>query len=273
MDGDHGAIIELARETMGLDLGVYDESHLRASVARRISELGQGSLADYLDRLRRDAAELDLLAGSLINSYSLFFRNALDFSLIESCVLPELLRRKRAAKGEALRIWSAGCAEGQEPYSLAILADQAMAEDRVPVMIFATDSSPEALLRAERGEFRPEALRNVRLSFLDGHFERSGSTYALGARPRGLVRFSAYDMLDRSSSSPPESIYGNFDLVACCNLLIYYAAAARKFILEKLRLSLADGGYLLVGESEKTLVDEAGGFRPFASFGHIFTKS
>ena len=106
-----------------------------------------------------------------------------------------------------------------------------------------------------------------------GCFSRKGEAYAIAPRLRERVDFSTYDLLDRGSSSPPASIYGGFDLVICSNVLLYYRPQIQRLILGKLRRSLAPGGYLVVGETERQIVENAGGLKAVAAPASIFQST
>jgi chemotaxis protein methyltransferase CheR len=170
--------------------------------------------------------------------------------------------RERFGGGE-IRIWSAACAAGQEAYSVAILLEDMAAErgKPIPFRIIATDVSDAQLAIARKGVYDDDAVRNVRLRHLRRYFSEQGKAYVIAPGLRDRVDFSSYDLLDERSSSPPASIYGDFDIVLCCNLLFYYRPSVRRLILERVRRGLSPNGYLVTGEAERAIVQDAGGFR------------
>lgn len=266
-DGDEIAAMLLRAH--GLDASCYDASFLaRSAEKRRGAAIGEP--AAYLERLASDRAEAEALLRSLRVVYSEFFRSPLAFALLEQCVLPELLDARRRAGGGELRVWSAGCAAGQEAWSVAILLDELTwgrgppRSPSVAYRIFATDLSESDLALAREAVYPAGALGNVRLRQLGRSFSRVGDAYAVGPRLRERVEFSAYDLLDPGTSCPPACIYGEFDLVVCANVLIYYRPPVQHRILAKLRRSLAPGGYLMTGETERQVAQGAGGFRAVA---------
>ena len=261
------------RERYGMDVSCYDESHLATAVGKRRQASAGETAETYLARLAADGAEAEALAGSLRVTYSDFFRNPLAFALLEQVILPALVADKAgAAQGGEVRIWSAACAAGQEVWSVAILLeDLARAQDRsIPWRIFATDLSAGELAQARAGVYSAAALGNVRLRHRDGLFCRQGESFVIAPATRARVEFAPYDLLDKSTKCPPSSIYGDFDLALCSNVLLYYRAEAQRFILEKLRRCLAPGGYLVVGESERQIVADVGGFRAVAPPASVF---
>lgn len=240
-------IIRVMYQTHGRDISVYDESFLAKSLEKRRSEAGVETLAAYLGYLSENSTEAEVFF-RLLNTYSKFFRNQLTFTLIEQWILPKLIEEK-AGKGE-IRIWSAGCAAGQEAYSIAILLDKysASSSNKIRFRIFATDTSQSALALAREGVYDAEAVQNVMLKHLCTYFTNKGETYTITSRLKYMVNFSTYDFLDKHSANPPESIYGDFDIVFCSNLLFYYRSDIRQFILQKVHRSLSERGYLITGE-------------------------
>lgn len=228
--------------------------------------------AAYLAHLKNHSEEWATLFASLRITYSEFFRNPLTFALIEQIILPGLAEEKRKTGGGDIRIWSAGCAAGQEAYSLAILTrDFRRAHEKgFFFRIFATDASEVELATARRGVYDAAAMQNVPLKHLRGAFIQRGETYEVVPEVKALVQFSSYDLLDEDSTCPPDSIYGDFDLLLCSNLLFYYRPDIRRLILKKLERCLSPGGYLVTGEAESGIVAGAGGFRaivhPLAAF-------
>ncbi|MEI6174957.1 MAG: CheR family methyltransferase [Bacteroidota bacterium] len=209
------------------------------------------------------------------NSYSLYFRNPLDFSILEQIILPALFKRNEISGSKAVRIWSAECADGQEPYSLLMVAADLIKErlKNESVMVFATDISAQALQTAKKGSYSNIVMQNVKLSRLTDYFSSKGAVWTVTDKLKQLVEFSYYDLLDTKSSSPPCSIFGGFDLVVCCNVLIYYKPELQLFILDKLYNSLTDHGCLMVDQSEKMILKLHKGFRMFNPVGNIFTKA
>jgi chemotaxis methyl-accepting protein methylase len=266
-------IIAVMRHTHGLDVSIYKETFLTKSLEKRREAAGCGAATAYLERLTHDRAEAEALIQSLEIHHSELFRDPLAFALLEQRILPGLVQQKDASGRRELRVWSAGCAAGQEAYSVAILLHELSdgPERPVPFRIFATDNSETQLALARGGVYAEAAIRNVRLGHLERWFSRQGQAYVAARGLRERVDFSAYDLLDERSSCPPASIFGEFDLVLCCNVLFYYRPEGRKLILEKLRRCLAPGGYLVTGEAERELLQGAG-FQAVALSAAVFQR-
>ncbi len=248
--------IILSARTHEIDLAVFDEGFLSRTVERRMTVTGMACVPDYCAYLKASRTEAETLASSLLISYSLFFREPFVYALMEQFIIPGLL--SRVPENGELRVWSSGCAGGQEAYSLAILLDEQIQASRKPLRyrIFATDISEEALETAKKGVYGADDVRNVMRRHLNGYFSPSGEKYAVSPRIRENILFSRYDLLDEAHASPPESIFGHFDIVSCSNLLLYYQPDARTRILRKLEKSFTQDGYLIVGETERTFVQK-----------------
>jgi len=270
---DLAQLITTLRQTHGRDVSIYDESFLAKMLARRLG--ADESAAAYLNRLTTDRAEADAFSESLKITYSDFFRNPLTFAILEQLVLPALVEAGEKSGREKIRIWSAGCASGQEAWSVAILLDELLAArgSEVRFQIIATDNSETELAAARSGAYFEDAMQNVRMRHLREYFSREGETCVVQPRLRERVDFSAYDLLDEHSSSPPAGIFGDFDLIFCSNLLFYYSPERRRFILNKVRRDLSPNGYLVTGEAERVIVEQTGGFRAVAPPAAVFQKS
>ncbi len=267
-------IILLIGQTRDDDLSRYDTAFLLRTIETRMSETGISNAKEYGSFLLDNNPETDLLFQSLQISYSEFFRNQLAFALLEQHILPGLIAAKQK-NGTEIRIWSAGCAAGQEAYSIAILLDEMTADlaEKVSFRVFATDRSYSELECAQKGVYDAAALRNVRLKHLEKYFTRQSDSYSLDDRLKKMVNFSLFELLDQSSISPPVSIYGDFDIVFCSNLLFYYRPETRRLVLEKVSRSLSVERILVTGEAEISIVEKHGGFASFSKPSPIFKKT
>lgn len=272
------AWIDRATEVMakaeGVDLLRYDDRFLEATLRKGIELSASASVGAYAARLADDPSERASLLDALSVTYSEFYREPFAWALLRELVVPHIVRaHQRHGSGE-IRAWSAACAGGQEAWSLAMLLDEVAgaADPPVPFRVFASDVSPECLREAERAEYTDEALGPVPLRDVVRHFERRRAVYTVRPALRAHVDFSAYDLLDPYSSCLPASIYGDFDLVLCCNVLFYYSSQAREAVLAKMRRALAPRGFLVTGAVERTTVQQAGGFEAYSPEAAVFTR-
>lgn len=207
--------------------------------------------AIYLDRLRTEQSEPDRLLETISINVSSFFRDPAVWEAIAQGVIPGIIERKQASRSREIRVWSAGCASGEEAYSVAILFHQALAEELTnwKVHIFATDLSEQALKTATLGRYPRERLEHTRLGVLDEYFSFDRGAYEIRPSVRRMVWFSRDD-LTSNRLAPADSIYGTFDLVLCRNVLIYFARSLQSRVLDKLTRTIARRGFLVLGESE-----------------------
>jgi len=284
MDGEHSAepnrqletadLVEVMRRIHGLDISCYDTAFLLKAIERRWQTATAETSAAYLERVAQDRAEAEALVDSLQIHFSEFFRDPLTFALVEQRILPGLVAASEASDRRELRIWSAGCSTGQEAYSLAILLVELSGARERPISfrLFATDRCEAQIAQARAGAFPASAMHNVRLGHLQRWFRQQGSIYVAAPELRERVDFSVHDLLDERSICPPASIFGDFDLVVCCNVLLYYQAEDRQRILDKLQRCLVGGGYLVTGEAERDPVQNTAGFRAMATPASVFQK-
>lgn len=266
--------IEIIRVRYGKDLSVFAPSFLRKSILRRVKETHSNGMAGYVELLLAGEEEMGALVDSMHISYSLFFRNCLDVTFLEQFVLPDLIRISEKNNSPSIRIWSVGCAQGEEAYSLAMLVDKVAGDLNVNVkaMVFGTDISPGAVEKSCAGQYERDALSNVKLSYLDRYFKEVKSNFTVVKEIREQVHFTQRNIIDPGFTSPPEAIFADFDLVSCCNLLIYYQNDTQQSILNKLYHSMNRNGFLIVGESERLIVEKYGKFFQVNPMCNIFTK-
>jgi chemotaxis methyl-accepting protein methylase len=249
-------IVDLLIRSLGADISKYDDSFLNTSLQKRIAETCSGSIAGYCGVLERNISERTAFIDSLQISYSDFFRNPLTYAVLERMVLPSLVLNKKTSTQKEIRIWSAACAGGQEAYTLAILLEELKnsADVQFRYRIFATDQSETQVHEAMDGQFTATALQNVSLKRVREWFTRQGDCYTIKAELQKNIAFSQFDLLNEAVSYPPASIFGDFDLVVCANLLFYYKNAYRNIILGKVNNSLGKNGLLVTGEAERNIV-------------------
>ncbi len=181
---------------------------------------------------------------ALLNHETSFFRDAAAFRALRDSVLPALAGR--FAPERRLRIWSAGCATGQETYSVALVAGSVPALAGWELAILGSDVSPQAVARAREALYSPfEIQRGLRAADMIAHFQAEGEQWRASPALRSQVAFRTHNLLD-----PPP---GRFDLILCRNVLFYFAPARRREVLARLAEALEEGGVLMLGAGETVL--------------------
>jgi chemotaxis methyl-accepting protein methylase len=250
------AIREILHRCHGIDAKSFDAVFFHAALLRRMSAVDCATPEEYGRLLETSAEEARHLHERLTIHHSEFMRNPLTFAVLEKIVFPALVQKKRAEGKKELRVWSAACAAGQEAYSVAMLLEEhvAAAEHGLQYRIFATDQDETQIALAQKGRYAASAVQNLTVRQLARWFTRSGSMYTIDAVLQTRLEISVFNLLDDHLQVPPASIFGNFDVVLCANLLYYYADDAQEHILNKVARSLAPGGFLVTGEAERAML-------------------
>ncbi len=252
MDKDLKRVLNYLNKERGFDFSGYRSSMVERRMGQRLTPTKCADVPEYLEYLKQHPHELDNLVDVLTINVSRLFRNTLAFDYIADKILPAVVSGKLSGQDSSLRIWSAGCATGEEPYSIAILIQELQRKEELNlnVNIFATDIDERALKRAKTAVYPYENIKSIKYRLLKRYFEAQGEHFQLSPEIQNLVAFSPYDMLDKRRYAPPESVFGGFDMTFCKNVLIYYSQEYQEKIFDKLHRSLARGGYLVLGRAE-----------------------
>ncbi len=256
-----------------LDFSGTRESMLVRRISKRLNPTGSKSFPDYYAYLKTHPEELENLIQVLTINVSWFFREPLTFEIL-SKILNEMINEKIENGNKWLRVWSAGCSTGEEPYSVAMIIDGIMSRCNTDLQlnIFATDIDKNAIRIAKKGIYTGDAVRNVKQGQIAAYFSSEKDQFKLDPSIRKMVDFSYHDLKDKQGVCPPDSIFGNFDLILCRNVLIYFDPGCQEEILSKFYKSMNRDGYLVLGKAEvptghcKTL------FEPENSFSKIYRK-
>lgn len=268
-DRDEGfaALKERLVELTGWDLTRFKENYLRRRVGARLRALGCQDWSSYGALLASEPAELEKLKDRLTVNVTEFLRDPDVWEEIEALVLPRLVEAAAARPLKELRIWSAGCSSGEEPYSLAMLALAAVrAQGKgVQVRVLASDLDPVVLARAKEGLYPAAALAHVPEALRRMWFKAEGEGYRVGEELRKAV---AFRVLDLFSSPPPSSI----DLLLCRNVMIYFSRDLQQKLLRSYRQALRNGGIFITGKTETVLGPARSLFHCLSARSRIFER-
>jgi chemotaxis protein methyltransferase CheR len=242
-------------ETTGLHYYADKDDDLANRIHRRFSSLGVHDCASYLDILRdsqRGRRELDELIGEITIGETYFFRHQEHFDALRDIVFPDLLARNHAKR--SLRIWSAGCADGPEPYSLAILLWREMAHKLVDwdVSILGTDINRASLARAREGKYEDWALRATNEDLKRDCFLRDGKSWQIVPRFKQWISFQYHNLVEDQAPSLVNNLTA-FDLIVCRNVTIYFAPDLAHRMIQRFHDCLVGGAWLLVGPTEPNM--------------------
>jgi chemotaxis protein methyltransferase CheR len=233
------------RRRYNVDLSVYRRRFLarRLGVRMRARQISQ--FTAYGDLVLHDPVEYEALLDVLNINLSYFMRDCSAYDVLSQQVIPQLLDARRAALAPHLAVWSAGCANGEEPYSVAMLLHDALGSDlsRWRIQIDAVDRSATSLARAQRARYHAVSFQDIEAAFIARHFDRKGRDYVVKPAIRSMISWRQADI----RKPPPLSAY---DLILCRNVLIYYVRERQEAMVQHLLRYLAPGGYLMLGMAE-----------------------
>ena len=242
-DPDLKIILQLLHKRKNVDFSYYKMNTIKRRILRRVVIHKIKTVKEYASKLSQNVGELDILYQDLLINVTDFFRDTEAFLMLKNVVLPRLLKDKN--QGDAIRIWVAACATGEEVYSIAItlLEIQNNKIPFIPFQIFASDLSAEAIAVARTGEYTTQQLSNVSPKRLQQFFEKSKDKYRISKSLRDVCVFAQHNIL----SDPP---FSRMDFISCRNFLIYLDTPAQKKAISTFHYALNDIGYLMLGKSE-----------------------
>jgi two-component system CheB/CheR fusion protein len=242
-DDQFQAFLRQLREQSGLDFAGYKTPTIMRRLKQRMASTGTADLGAYIRYLEANPAEYQRLASSFLIKVTQFFRDPELFDYLAEEALPRLIDEARPRR--ELRVWSAGCATGEEAYSVAILIADLLGDELegMTVRIFATDLDADAVAFARRGVYPASAVATVSPERLARYFKPADGSYEVTKQLRSLVVFGQHDLGQRAP-------FPRIDLALCRNVLIYFAPELQKRTLQLFAFSLRDGGYLVLGKAE-----------------------
>ena len=229
----------------GVDIGLSRDRCVVRRLAARMEAVGALDLAGYGRRIQTDPEELRRLVEALTVNVSEFFRNAATFRALARDVWPQVVAQKCVEGRQGIRVWSAGCATGEEPYSLAVTLREFLGDalGKFAVMVFATDVDAPSLQAARAGRYSLQSVARVPRQILGRHFEPSPGGYRVCAAVRRLVHFRQHNLLDPFP-------FRRIDVAMLRNVLIYMARPLHCTILDAFYDALNPGGFLVLGKVE-----------------------
>ncbi len=242
-DSPIDSLLEHLKVARGFDFTGYKRTTLERRITKRMAEVGITDHLAYRDHLEMDPDEFAHLFNTILINVTAFFRDPPVWEYVRDEVIPELL----AAIGpdEPIRVWSAGCSSGQEPYTIAILLAEAIGMEAYleRVKIYATDVDDEALAEARAAGYTDEQVEGVPPELLERYFVQQARSHAVRKDLRRAVIFGRNDLVQDAPIS-------RLDLITCRNTLMYFNAETQSCILKRLHFGLASRGILLLGKSE-----------------------
>ena len=263
-DVDFENLLQYLRNNRGFDFTGYKRSTLMRRVTKQMQYLNIETFANYQDYLEVHPDEFKALFNTILINVTAFFRDPLAWEYLAKEIIPNIIKNKQ--KNEQIRIWSAGCASGEEAYTLAIILAEILGIDdfRHRVKIYATDIDEEALNQARQASYSARNIHAVPLELRDKYFDLSNEKYIFQQDLRRAVIFGRHDLLQDAPIS-------RLDLLVCRNTLMYFNSETQGRIINRFHFALNDHGYLFLGKAEM-LITHTNLFTPINLKDRIFAK-
>ncbi|MBD1873866.1 PAS domain S-box protein [Nodosilinea sp. FACHB-131] len=263
-DAAFRTLLDYVRSTRGFDFTGYKRPSLMRRVTRRMQTVGVTGFSDYIDYLEVHPDEFQQLFNTLLINVTAFFRDSTSWDALRTDVLPAIFRSK--AETEPIRVWSAGCASGEETYSIAIMLAELLGLEQFQarVKIYATDLDEDALATARQATYSGHKIDGLSEIQLSTFFDYKDEIYTFSKELRRSVIFGRHDLVQDAPIS-------KIDLLLCRNTLMYFNAETQARILTRFHFALNDNGYLFLGKAEM-LLTHSKLFSPVQLKGRIFTK-
>ncbi len=243
-----GLVRDYITKSQDLDLSSYREPYLHRRLYYRISRLDLSSYKEYLDYLKTHPAEPKAFKDILTIHVTSFFRDVTPFKYLEKILIPKIDREKQHAVEKKIRIFSAPCSTGEEPYSLAIIAEFLRQEGIItcPIEIYACDIESSVIEFAREGFYPSSALKNISNASIARNFKHfDNDIYQVKPCIKSYIKFFTQDLI-----KPLPISLGRFDIISCRNFLIYISRENQKAIVENMLSVLRPSGYLMLGKTE-----------------------
>lgn len=235
-----------------IDLTAYKRPQMERRINSFIRSAGADDYKSFLELIKSDAPLYHKFLEHITINVSEFFRNSNHWDILQNQILPLLTQQR-----PDLRIWSAGCSSGEEPYSLAMLCK----EKKIKLIdkILATDIDQEVLNRAQQGIYPSKAAQGIPPSYLSRYFTKDGDNYRANDEIRGMINFKRHDLLRDQFSR-------DFDLILCRNVVIYFTEETKTKLYKRFTEALHDGGMLFIGSTEQIFQAREMGLKSVATF-------
>ncbi len=249
--GDFALFQGLIVEACGLHFEEDRKQSLHLALWERLQQRGYDSYREYYNLLKfhpDGRLEISELLDLITIGETYFFRNKAQFNVLVNSVLPEIMKRKSGSQGKSIRVWSAGCSRGDEPYSIAIAIREVLPSDQKwTLSILGTDINRNGLARAKEATYGEKDVAHLPKEYLDKYFKPKGSTYVLNPDVRELVQFEHHNLVKDPFVNEKMQMV---DLVFCRNVTIYFDFQTTRRVIENFYNSLVPEGYLFLGHTE-----------------------
>jgi Methylase of chemotaxis methyl-accepting proteins len=268
-DPDLRVLITKVHKRTGIDLGQYKDSYIARRLSTRMKVLGANTYRKYSEMLDTAPDEYDKVVDAFTINVSEFFRDKETFRVIREKVIPAIIDEKKGSGRRNLRIWSAGCACGEEVYSISMILNDLLGKDygQFTLRLYATDIDDVCMQRAKDGIYDPVSLKNADKAYLE-RFTLQGpeGKIAVANDIKRNVTFRHFNLIDDSAFG------GYFDLILCRNVMIYFSDQQKSRLFGMFYNALNPGGYLVIGKTETLTGDARSSFVAVNGIERIYRK-
>lgn len=236
-----------------IDLNAYKERQMKRRIDSLISKNGYKGYEDYIEALRKDQERFEEFVTYLTINVSEFYRNPEQWDLMDKVIIPELISKY----GKNLKIWSAACSTGDEPYSLVMALSRHIPLNMIHIT--ATDLDKQVIAKAKVGLYSEKSIASVPADLKKKYFTKVGPSYQISDEIKSKVEFKEHNLLDNNYAT-------GYHMIVCRNVLIYFTEEAKDEVFRKFFASLAPGGILFIGSTEQIITYKEMGYERKNSF-------
>ncbi|MCM3180150.1 CheR family methyltransferase [Cytobacillus horneckiae] len=249
---DYQEFIQNIKNKTGIDLALYKEAQMKRRLQSFYEKKGYRSFQNFFIGMSNNDQLLNEFLERMTINVSEFYRNIKRWGVLENEIIPQLLKRKRQ-----LKIWSAACSTGEEPYTLALILSKFMPLSEIKII--ATDIDDAAIAKAKAGIYSERSLNEVPMDIKRKYFTTNGNLHYISDELKKTVQFRKQNLLS-------DSFDEKYDLIVCRNVLIYFTEEAKEQLYNKFSQALFNGGYLFVGSTEQIFNPSTYGLKNEQSF-------
>ena len=247
-EADFRHLVQLAYQYAGISLSESKRNLLYSRLSRRLRLLGMATFAEYRGLLETDQREIENFINSISTNHTKFFRESHHFDHMRSHVILPFVQKAAQTGNRRLRIWSAGCSSGEEPYTIGVVLKREIRDLRgYDVRILATDIDTDVLAKAGRGEFATATVDEVPKTYAE-YFKRAGDKVVVDAEVKSLIAFRQLNLMN-----DPWPFKGMFDAIFCRNVMIYFDGPTKAKLIQRFVQQIKPGGWLYIGHSESLI--------------------
>ncbi|WOF15868.1 protein-glutamate O-methyltransferase CheR [Methanoplanus sp. FWC-SCC4] len=262
-DKDFQGLTRSIERILGIQCGCYKEDYIKRRVLSRMRITGKENYKDYTTYFLSTESEKDLLRNALTINVTKFYRDKEVFDLVKTNIIPDILRKKGR-----IRIWSAGCATGEEPYTLSIIINDILRlKSDLQITIFATDIDREALNKAKDGIYDKRSLENLSEGQIKRHFnQRDDGKFEVKPHLKEMIKFSQHDLMSQ------KAVTNYLDIILCRNVTIYFTEKQKNDLARMFHPALLPNGFYIMGKTEFMSREVENLYEPYNALQKIYTK-